>query len=55
MREIPEFAAGAAFEARQHQLGAHRAVADQTAFAQGFEQRFFHHSGAITGCARAYG
>ena len=42
VREIPKLAAGAAFEARQHQLSAHRAVADQAAFAQGFLNGLFH-------------
>jgi hypothetical protein len=36
VREIPNLATGAAFEAGQHQLSAHRAVANETAFQQGF-------------------
>ena len=42
MGQVPVFAATALFEAREHELRAHRAVADQTAFAQGFLKGFFH-------------
>ena len=40
--QVPKLATAALFEAREHELRAHRAVADQTAFREGFQKRFFH-------------
>src|SRR5581483_8138716 len=42
MREIPRFAARALFKAGEHELRAHRAVADQPAPAGDFMEEFFH-------------
>src|SRR5208282_4501816 len=40
--QVPEFAAGAVFKAGEHELGAHRAVADVAAFERGFLKQLFH-------------
>ena len=40
--QVPEFAAGAAFKAGEHELRAHGAVADEAAFERGFLKQFFH-------------
>ena len=42
MREIPGFAAVALLEAGEHQLSAHRAVAEQGPFFDRFQQSFLH-------------
>lgn len=42
MSEVPEFATIARFKAREHELGAHRAIANEAAFENGFAKRFFH-------------
>ena len=42
MRQIPGFAAIAVGQAGEHELRAHRAIANQPAFAQRFQKCFFH-------------
>src|SRR5439155_24598712 len=44
VREVPELAAAALFQAGQHELRAHCPIADETAFEQGFAKRFLHRS-----------
>ena len=49
MGQIPHFAAAALFEAGQHELRAHRAVADEAALAGGFVQKSLAHGLAVVG------
>lgn len=42
MGQIPQFAAGTVFESGEHELSAHRAVADQAAFTDNFVQEYWH-------------
>ena len=42
LRQIPVLAATALFEAGEHELRAHRAVANEPALAHGFVKKFFH-------------
>jgi hypothetical protein len=42
MSHVPHFAAIALLETGEHELGTHRAVADETTLANGFEKWFFH-------------
>ena len=42
MSQVPEFAAVARFEAGEHQLRAHRSIANEATFKDGFVKRLFH-------------
>ena len=47
MRQVPLFAAVALFQAGEHQLGAHGAVAEQGTLFKGFEQWLFHGTNSL--------
>ncbi len=47
--QVPHLAAGAVFQAGQHQLGSHGAVANEAPFLQSFKQRWCHRNSMLKG------